>query len=86
MASIWQRKIIDKYESMGYYVIKLITTNKAGIPDLLCLKKGELPTFIECKEKNDTLKVLQKFRLDELRSAGCIAKVMQDGKDNLELI
>jgi hypothetical protein len=29
-----QKKIIDKYTSEGWYVIKLIKTNKNGIPDL----------------------------------------------------
>ena len=68
-----QTKIIKEYEKKGYYVIKLTVTNKTGIPDLLCLKAGEIPIFIECKEKNDTLKPLQQYRIDELNKLGFIA-------------
>ena len=65
-----QTKVIKKYESLGYFVINLIRTNKNGIPDLLCLKDGEKPLFIECKEKKDTLKPLQKFRIKQLKELG----------------
>lgn len=70
MASKHQTKIINEYKKKGYYVINLIKTNKNGIPDLLCLKENEKPLFIECKEKNDTLKPLQKFRIEELKKLG----------------
>ena len=70
MASKHQTKIINEYKKQGYYVINLIKTNKNGIPDLLALKKGEPPIFVECKEKTDTLKPLQKFRIDELNKLG----------------
>lgn len=68
-----QTKIIKYYESLNYYVIKLTVTNKTGIPDLCILKAGEIPIFIECKEKNDTLKPLQQYRIDELNKLGFIA-------------
>ncbi len=70
MASQHQTKLIKEYKNKGYYVINLIKTNKNGIPDLLCLKDGERPLFIESKEKNDTLKPLQEFRIRELKSLG----------------
>ena len=68
-----QTKIIKYYESLNYYVIKLTVTNKTGIPDLCILKAGEIPIFIESKEKNDTLKPLQQYRIDELNKLGFIA-------------
>jgi hypothetical protein len=59
----------------------LIKTNKSGIPDLLCLKDGEKPLFIECKEFNDKLSEIQKWRLKELTDLGfdaiCIKKLVQ---------
>ena len=73
MSSKHQNKVINEYKNKGYYVINLIKTNKNGIPDLLALKKDEPPIFIECKEKNDTLKPLQKYRLKELNELGFIA-------------
>lgn len=78
MASNYQEKVIEQYERKGYYVIKLIKTNKNGIGDLLCLKSGEPPLFIECKEKTDTVKPLQTFRGKEVQKYGCKFKVMQN--------
>ena len=77
--SKYQTKIIKQFEKDGYYVINLIRTNKNGITDLLCLRDGE-SIFIECKEANDTLKPLQKLRIDQLRIFGFKAYCMQDGK------
>ena len=56
-------------ESEGWFVINLIRTSKNGIPDLLCLKDGKA-VFIECKEKTDTLKPLQEFRIKQLIEMG----------------
>ena len=68
--SDYQKKIINKFEANGYYVLKLIKTNKNGIPDLLCLKEGEEPIFIEVKTATGVLSTLQKFRLKELKEKG----------------
>ncbi len=65
-----QTKTIKEYEANGWYVINLIKTNKNGIADLLCLKDGEKPLFIEIKEKNDTVKPLQEYRQKELINLG----------------
>ena len=70
MASKVQQQTIKEYESLGYYVINLIKTNKNGIADLLCLKDGCKPLFVECKEKNDTVKPLQDYRRKELIKLG----------------
>jgi hypothetical protein len=70
MASKHQTKLINEYEKKGYYVINLIKTNKNGIADLLCLKEGEKPLFIESKEVKDTVKPLQEYRRKELISLG----------------
>jgi len=34
------------------------------------MKEGEIDIWIECKEGSDTLKPLQKFRIDQLRKLG----------------
>ena len=49
---------------------KVIKTNKNGIADLLCLKAGETPLFIEIKEDSDTVKPLQYYRRKELIRLG----------------
>jgi Holliday junction resolvase len=69
MASKHQTRVIKQMESEGWFVINLIRTSKNGIPDLLCLKDGKA-VFIECKEKTDTLKPLQEFRIKQLIEMG----------------
>jgi len=67
-------------EAKGFLVLKNIRLNKTGYPDLQCLKKGEVDVWIECKEKNDNLKPLQKIRIDQLNELGKISYCLQDGK------
>ena len=66
-------------ETAGWFVVNLIKTNKNGIPDLMCLKDGKC-VFIECKEKNDTLKPLQAFRIKQLQEIGFDAYVDKVGE------
>lgn len=80
MASKHQTKIIKEYEKQGYYVINLIKTNKNGIADLLCLKNGEVPLFIECKESTDTVKPLQYYRQKELIDNGFKSIILKQTK------
>lgn len=79
MASSYQSKIKKKFEKDGYKVLKLIRLSENGYPDLQCLRDGE-SIFIECKEANDTLKPLQKARIDELRKLGFKAYCTQATK------
>ena len=65
-----QNKVIKELESKGYYLIKLIKTNKNGIPDLIAIKQNEIPIFIEVKTETGILSMLQKFRLKELKEKG----------------
>lgn len=72
-----QKRIIDKYTLDGWYVIKLIKTNKNGIPDLLCLKRNEIPLFIEVKTPIGVVSKLQIYRMQELQDAGFNAMVLR---------
>lgn len=56
-------------EANGYYLIKLIKTNKNGIPDLLALKEDKIH-FIEVKRKDGKLSKLQEYRIKELEENG----------------
>ena len=66
----YQSKVIKQLEKDGWYVLKLITTNKNGIPDLLALKDGEKPWFKEMKAVNGVASKLQKYRIKELNTLG----------------
>jgi len=75
----YQKTIIKEWEQKGYDVLKNIRLNKSGYPDLQCLKNG-LTVWIEVKEVNDTLKPLQKLRIDQLKSNGFKAFCIKSGK------
>lgn len=70
----YQNKLIKLLEAEGWYVIKLIKTNKNGIPDLLALKPNDV-RFIEVKGKKGVVSELQKFRIKELKDKGFKAEV-----------
>lgn len=79
MASKYQNKIIKQFESKGWEVLKIVKLSKDGYPDLMMLKDGKAQ-FVECKEKDDTLKPLQKHKIDQLNKKGFSAFAMQDTK------
>lgn len=70
-----QTKKIKELESQGYYVIKLINTNKNGIPDLIAIPPNSDVLFIEVKGPNGKVSKLQEFRLGELEKHGVKTEV-----------
>jgi len=72
-----QRAMLLKLETMGWYVIKLIQTNKNGIPDLLCHKAGRT-VYIEVKRPRYCPAALQTLRMRQLNHAGIQTFVMSD--------
>lgn len=64
-----QSKIVKRYESDGWLVVKLLTTTMNGIPDLMCLKNGKT-IFIEVKRPGQKPRPLQEYRHDQLRKQG----------------
>lgn len=65
-----QSKRIKQLEAEGYYVIKLIKTNKNGIPDILAIPKEADVLFSEVKKPSGKVSALQEYRLKELESYG----------------
>ena len=78
--SKFQSKVIKEYKSKGYTVLNIMKLSNSGYPDLLCIKQNEIDIWIECKELNDTLKELQKQRIDELILLGKKAFCLQNTK------
>jgi len=72
-----QSKIIKELEGQGYYVIKLIKTNKNGIPDLLVLPKNSDAFFIEVKKEKGVVSTLQEYRIKELDTHGIKTKIVK---------
>ena len=65
-----QSNRIKELESEGYYVLKLMKTNKNGIPDILALKPGADVLFSEVKRPKGKVSRLQEYRLKELEGYG----------------
>ena len=65
-----QSKRIKDLEEEGYYVIKLMKTNKNGIPDLLAIHPEKGILFSEVKRKNGVLSPVQEYRIKELKEKG----------------
>jgi Holliday junction resolvase len=72
-----QKKRIIQLESEGYYVIKLINTNKNGIPDLIAIPPNSDVLFSEIKKPNGKVSKLQEFRLKELKNHGCKTEIFR---------
>ena len=70
-----QTKRIKQLEAEGYYVIKLVQTNKNGIPDLVAIPPESGVLFSEVKRPKGKLSKLQEYRLKELEQHGCITEV-----------
>tara|TARA_Y100001937_G_scaffold127008_2_gene197830 strand:- start:152 stop:391 length:240 start_codon:yes stop_codon:yes gene_type:complete len=65
-----QKKRIEELEAEGYYVIKLIKTNKNGIPDIIALPPDCEVLFSEVKKPKGRLSILQEYRIKELKEHG----------------
>ena len=70
-----QTKRIKQLESDGYYVIKLIKTNRNGIPDIIAIPPNSNVIFSEVKTPTGRLSKLQEYRLKELEEYGFITEV-----------
>lgn len=76
LESAVQSSLIKKFEKQGYLVVKLILTNKSGIPDLLLLKDGKA-SFVEVKRHGQKPRPLQQFRIQELQNQGFEVEVVE---------
>jgi Holliday junction resolvase len=72
-----QKKRIEELERQGYYVIKLIKTNKNGIPDLIAIPPGSDVLFSEVKKPEGKVSKLQEYRLKELTKYGFKTEVFR---------
>ena len=70
-----QAKRIKQLESEGYYVLKLVKTNKNGIPDILAIPSNAEVIFSEVKTPKGKVSKLQEYRLKELEGYGFSTEV-----------
>jgi Holliday junction resolvase len=72
-----QTKRIKQLEEKGYYVIKLMKTNKNGIPDLIAIPPNCGVLFSEIKRPGGKTSPLQEYRMRELRDHGLETEVYE---------
>lgn len=85
--SIIQREIIRHLEGEGWFVLKLIQTNKNGIPDLLAIRQG-VTIFVEVKRAGAKARPLQEYRIRQIQQQGIKAIVVhsvEELKDKITL-
>ena len=70
-----QSKKIKELEAQGYYVIKLVKTNRNGIPDIIAIPPNSDVEFYEVKGPTGKLSKLQEYRIKELTEHGVKAEV-----------
>ena len=75
-----QSKKIKELKSQGYYVIKLISTNKNGIPDLIAIPRDCGVLFVEIKAVRGVLSPLQRYRIGELANHGLKTEICRAEK------
>lgn len=73
-----QAKKIKQLEAEGFYVIKLTTTNKNGIPDLIALRSDRPALFVEVKTPKGKVSPLQRYRIKELQKYGFDVEVCRE--------
>jgi Holliday junction resolvase len=72
-----QYKKIKELEAQGFYVIKLTTTNKNGIPDLIAIPPNSDVLFVEVKKPDGKMSKLQEFRKKELEAHGVKVEIFR---------
>ena len=77
-----QSKLIKELEGKGYYVIKLINTNKNGIPDLIAIPRDSDVEFYEVKRPKGKVSKLQEYRLKELTAHGIKVEIYKGIESN----
>ena len=82
----YQKKITTFLESKGAYVIKVISANRKGIPDIIACYKGIfLAIEVKTPDKLNNTTKLQEFNLRKISEAGGYSLVASE-VDQVEAI
>lgn len=73
-----QKKIIDWLQSKGFYVVKTITCNKKGVPDILACSPNGTFVAIEVKYGSNKASKLQEYNIQQINDKHGIAFVAWD--------
>ena len=70
-----QKRILDYLSNCGYWLVKIITCNRAGCMDIIACAPGGLFVGIEVKYDRNTPSDLQLFAIQEVLANGGVAFV-----------
>jgi Holliday junction resolvase len=66
-----QKKITNWLEAEGYYVVKIVSATKAGVPDVLACVNGKfLAIEVKTSETRDNVSPLQVYNLQKVIKSG----------------
>ena len=80
LESVIQTKVIKQLEAHNWYVVKLMQTNKNGIPDLIAHKEGRT-IYMEIKRPNLRPTPLQDLRHREIKTHGIMVHTIRSVSD-----
>jgi len=75
-----QAKIIKHLESKGAYVVKVVSANRAGIPDVLACLEGKF-IGVEVKNEKGIPSPLQLYNIRRIVDSGGIAGICRSVGD-----
>ena len=81
-----QSKIIKWLEKEGYYVVKTITCNRAGVPDILACSPAGRFVGIEVKTPTGVVSKLQEVHIRRINEAGGLAMIARSLKEVQEAL
>ncbi len=67
-----QKDILDYLHYLGAWTVKVVTSNKSGVPDILAVLHGKF-IAIEVKDKGKKARPLQLAQIRRIQKAGGIA-------------
>ena len=71
-----QAKILKNLKALDIYAYKNITTNKKGVPDIVCVCDGKA-IFLEVKNEKGKPSELQLYNIEQIRKSGGIAEIVR---------
>ena len=80
-----QAKILKELKKAGIYAHKNITTNKKGIPDIICCVHGKY-LALEIKQPGGKPTELQLYNIKQIRESGGMAQVVYSWNDVEEIL
>lgn len=79
-------KVIENYlrmriKELGGICYKFVSPGNSGVPDRICVMRDGKIIFVECKQPNGRLSVLQTKQIARLKALGCKVLVIWSKED-----